>query len=238
MDAPAFRFIGVEKRFGESRALNGLDLTVPAGTVLALVGRNGCGKSTAIRCLLGLERPDAGRVELLGEDPWAMGPKTKQRLGYLSERGVPFPWASAADLAAFCAPLYPHWDAALQAELLSRFRIDPRRSLRTLSLGQQRAVGLLLALCPCPEILILDEPAANLDPVLRRTFLDLVKALAVGSGRTVLFSSHILSDVERLASRVALLHEGRLAVEGETAALSERPGGLEGLFLEVAGPDL
>lgn len=238
MDAPAFRFIGVEKRFGESRALRGLDLTVPVGTVLALVGRNGCGKSTAIRCLLGLERPDAGRVELLGEDPWSMGPGTKRRLGYLSERGVPFPWASAEDLTSFCAPLYPRWDGALQAELLARFRIDPRRALKTLSLGQQRAVGLMLALCPCPEVLVLDEPAANLDPVLRRVLLETVKALAAASRRTVLFSSHVLTDVARLASRVAFLHEGRLAVEGETAVLAERPGGLEGLFLEVAGPDL
>lgn len=235
MGDAAFRFRGVVKRFGEVRALDGLDLEVAPGEIVGLVGRNGSGKSTAIRCLMGLERPDAGSVSFLGEDPWRMGPGTKARLGYLSERGVPFPWASARDLVAFCAPLYPIWDHALGESLLARFRIDPGRSLKRLSLGQQRAVGLMLALCPRPEVLVLDEPAANLDPALRRAFLEEAAALSRGSGRTVLFSSHILSDVERFATRVAVLHAGRLALEGPVAELASAPGGLEARFLAAAG---
>ncbi len=235
MDDPAFLFENVTKRFGRTEALRGLTLAVPRGGVTGFVGRNGSGKSTAIRCLVGLQKPDAGRVTLLGQDPWGMGPTTKQRLGYLSERGVPFPWATADDLIGLCAPLYPRWDAAVERDLLARFRIDRRRKLKTLSMGQQRAVGLLLALCPRPEVLVLDEPAANLDPVLRREFLDQVTALVAGVGHTVFFTSHILSDVERLADRIAVIHEGRLVKEGTTSELKARDGGLETLFLGLVG---
>lgn len=235
MADPAFRFDLVTKRFGQTEALKGLTLTVPCGGVTGFVGRNGSGKSTAIRCLVGLQRPDAGRVTLLGQDPWDMDPATKRRLGYLSERGVPFPWATADDLIGLCAPLYPQWDAAVERDLLTRFRIDRRRKLKTLSMGQQRSVGLLLALCPRPEVLVLDEPAANLDPVLRREFLDQVAALVQGTGHTVFFTSHILSDVERLADRIAVIHEGRLVMEGALSELKARSGGLEALFLDLVG---
>lgn len=237
MSPPAFRFEEVVKRFGRTEALRGLTLSVPRGSVTGLVGRNGSGKSTAIRCLMGLQKPDAGRVELLGRDPWTLGEEVRRGVGYLSERGVPFPWATIDDLVDLCAPLYPRWDAAAERDLLTRFRIDRRRKLKTLSLGQQRAVGLLLALCPRPEVLVLDEPAANLDPVLRREFLEQVRRLVAGTGCTVFFSSHILSDVERLADRIAVLHGGRLVQEGEVAALRGGRPDLESLFIELTGAD-
>ena len=218
----AFRFEGVVKRYGRVEALRGLTLSAPRGSVIGFVGRNGAGKSTAIRCLVGLQQPSEGKVELLGENPWELDVPTKQRLGYLSERGVPYPWATPEELIRFCSPLYPRWDDEMERSLLERFGIDRKRKLKTLSLGQQRAVGLLLAVCPHPEVLVLDEPAANLDAVVRRGFLEQVLALVREEGRTVLFSSHILSDVERVADRIAVLHQGRILLDRQMDALKEQ----------------
>ena len=235
MGDAAFRFENVGKHYGDVEALKGFTLEVPQGRILGLVGRNGAGKSTALRCLMGLQKPDEGRIELLGADPWSMDAKTKARLGYLSERGVPFPWATADDLSALSQPLYPRWDGDLERELLTRFGIDRNRSLKTLSLGQQRAVGLMLALCPRPEVLVLDEPAANLDPFLRREFLEQILGLVREEGRTVFFSSHILSDVERVADRIVVMHQGRSLLEEDLADFRARPGSLEARFLELVG---
>ncbi len=212
-DDSAFSFRDVTKRYGDKLALDGLTLAVPRGSVVGLVGRNGAGKSTAIRCLVGLHRPSTGEVRLLGHDPATMPAAEKQRLGYMSEQGGAFPAATAQDLIDFCAPLYPRWDSRLADEIFQRFAIDPGRKLGKLSLGQQRTVALLLAICPRPEVLVLDEPAANLDPAMRREFLDQVLALLGDGGHTVLFSTHLLADVERVADRVALLHEGRLRLD-------------------------
>ncbi|HET6151021.1 MAG TPA: ABC transporter ATP-binding protein [Polyangia bacterium] len=226
------RFSNVHKRFGDVDALSGLELSIPRGSVVALLGRNGAGKSTALRCLVGLERPDSGQLSVVGHEPLTLDVPMRQRIGYLSEDGVPFPFATADKLIRFCAPLYPHWSGALEQQILSRFQIDPRRKLRDLSLGQRRAVGLLLAVCPQPELLILDEPAANLDALVRREFLDIVLGL-VGDDdarRTVIFSSHILSDVERIADRVAILHHGRLLIERPLDELKEQVRRLRLMF--------
>jgi ABC-2 type transport system ATP-binding protein len=234
VNVPAFSFEAASKQFGSVEALRGLTLAGPRGSIVGLIGRNGAGKSTAIRCLVGLQRPTSGRVRLLGEDPWGLSVETKQRLGYMSERPLPFPATTAEQLMGFCVGLYPRWDAELAGNLLARFSVDPRRKLRELSLGQQRAVALLLALAPRPEVLVLDEPAANLDPVLRRQFLDQVVELVAADGRTVLFSSHNLGDVERVADRIALLHEGRLLLDRETDELKERTRRLRLIFASEA----
>ncbi|MBI4230999.1 MAG: ABC transporter ATP-binding protein [Planctomycetes bacterium] len=238
MSDVAFRFDNVVKRFGKTEVLRGFSLSVPRGSVVGFVGRNGAGKTTAIRCLMGLQKPTEGRVELLGCDPWDLDVPTKRRIGYLSETGVPFPWATADDLTGLCAPLYPDWDAGLERNLLERFQIDRRKKLRALSLGQQRAVGLMLALCPRPEVLVLDEPAANLDAVVRRGFLEQVLALVAKEGRTVFFSSHILSDVERVADRLAVIHEGRLLMDRPTDTLKESVRRLRLVFLGEPPEDL
>ncbi len=234
MSEPVFALQAVEKRFRAVTALNGVTMSAGAGTVIGLVGRNGAGKSTLLRCLVGLLRPTAGAVRLFGRDPMRLDAAGKQRLGYLSERGVPFSWTSIAELAAVCAPLYPRWDQQLQAELLRRFDIHPGRPLSELSLGQRRAAGLLLALCPQPELLVLDEPAANLDAVLRREFLQQVLELVAQGDRTVVFSSHVLGDVERIADRIALIHEGQLLLDRESDDLKERVRRLRLVFSEEA----
>ena len=218
----AARFVNVSKRFGSHDALSGLTLEIPRGSVVGLLGRNGAGKSTALRCLVGLQVPDSGEVRVLDSDPMNLSIDVRRRIGFQAEKGVPFPEAKVAKLIQFCAPLYPNWDRELEAQMLSRFGIDANRPLSLHSQGQQRAVGLLLAICPRPELLILDEPAANLDAVVRRDFLDTVMSVAAEEGRTVIFSSHILSDVERAADRVAIIDRGKLRLEQSLDDLKEQ----------------
>jgi ABC-2 type transport system ATP-binding protein len=238
MSEVAAWFSEVSKAFHGARALDGLTLSIPKGSVVGLLGRNGAGKSTALRCLVGLEGPDTGTARVLDRDPGRLDVADRQRIGYLSEHGVPFPGARVERLIRLCAPLYPRWDRALEDRMLTRFQIDPRRRLRELSLGQQRAVGLLLAMCPRPELLILDEPAANLDVVVRREFLETVLMLMREEERTVIFSSHILSDVERVADRVAILERGRLLIDRPLDDLKEQARRLRFIFAGAAPEQL
>jgi ABC-2 type transport system ATP-binding protein len=233
-EAPAVELSGVTKRFPKVIALAGLTLTVPKGRVLGLLGRNAAGKSTALRCLVGLERPDSGDVRVLGLDPSKLDVAARRRIGYLAEQEIPFSGASVERLIDLCAPLYPDWSRDLEQQILDRFRIDPSRKLRVLSHGQKRAVGLLLAVCPQPELLILDEPAANLDPVVRRELLEAVLSLVGGGDRTVIFSSHILSDVERVADHVAILHHGQLLLERPLDDLKEQARRVRLVFQDAA----
>jgi len=232
MSESLYSLENVAKSYDGVQALRGVDLSGTEGSVIGLVGRNGAGKSTLIRCLVGLHRPTGGSVTLFGQDPWTLDVKAKQRLGYLSQDGIPFTWARVGELIGTCAPLYPRWDGELATSLLKRFHIGTDRKLGQLSQGQQRAVALLLALCPRPDVLVLDEPAANLDPVLRREFLAQVLDLVTTAGHTVLFSSHILSDVERVADRIALLHEGEVLLDRPTDDLKEGVRRLRLLFDE------
>ncbi len=227
---PVFSFVGVEKRFGTTEALSGISLQASPGTVIGLIGRNGAGKTTALRCLLGLQRPTQGKISVFGEEPTRLSVAAKQRIGAMLDGGLPFPTASAHELFNFVAPLYPRWDPVVEANLCRRFEIDRRCKIEKLSLGQQRAVALALALCPRPDLLVLDEPAANLDPVLRRQFLAEVLDLVADEGRTVLFSSHNLGDVERITDRVAFLHQGRLLLDRPTEELRERMRRLRFIF--------
>jgi ABC-2 type transport system ATP-binding protein len=238
MTNDAVQFLDVKKRFGKVDALAGLTLAIPKGSVVGLLGRNGAGKTTALRCLVGLQVPDSGEVRVLGRDPLKFDIEIKQRIGYQSQAGVPFADATVASVIRFCAPLYPNWNRELEAQMLSRFGIDPKRRLKQHSQGQQRAVALLLAICPRPELLILDEPASNLDAVVRREFLEAVISLAAEEGRTVIFSSHILSDVERAADRIAIIHQGRLLIERSLDDLKEQSRRLRFLFAGRAPADI
>jgi ABC-2 type transport system ATP-binding protein len=147
----AARFVNVSKRFGSYDALSGLTLDVPRGSVVGLLGRNGAGKSTALRCLVGLQVPDSGEVRVLDSDPVNLSIGVRQRIGFQAEQGVPFLEVKVAKLIRFCAPLYPNWDRELEAQLLSRFGIDPNRPLSQHSQGQQRAVVAVAGDLPAPR---------------------------------------------------------------------------------------
>jgi ABC-2 type transport system ATP-binding protein len=212
----------VEKRFGEKRVLNGVDWRVPRGSVNGLLGRNAAGKTTLLKLALGLLRADHGEIELLGEDPWKLSATTKARLGYVPQEYRPYPWMTAREVLDYTAAFYPQWDALLVDELLHDWELDSDTPTKELSVGQRQRLGLLAALGNIPELLILDEPAASLDPAARRAFLELVLQVVSEGERTVIFSTHILSDLERVADRVAILRDGRIVYDDDLDTLKDQ----------------
>jgi ABC-2 type transport system ATP-binding protein len=217
----AVEFENVSRFYGKVRALSGLTMSVPEGSVCALVGRNGAGKTTMLRMIPALIHPTTGKVRVFGLDPWRAQEEVKVRLGYLSESEE---WPSqvrAQDVIDLCANLYPTWDKAMAEGLVGQFAINPRARLGALSKGQRRQVGLLCAVCHRPKLLVLDEPGGGLDPAVRRSFLEVVIKLLADSGSTVLFSSHIMSDLDRVADHIAILHWGELLLHKPVDELRE-----------------
>ena len=162
-----------------------------------------------------------GTVRVFGLDPWEAQEEVKRDIGYLSENETLPPTVRVKDMTDLCASIYPTWDGAMAADIMERFRLDPRRTMAALSKGQKRQVGLLCAVCHKPRLLVLDEPAGGLDPVARREFLDVVINLLADAGSTVIFSSHILSDLDRIAQRLVILHEGRVLLDRPIDELKE-----------------
>lgn len=198
--------------YGDTKALDTLTLDVPSGCVFALLGRNGAGKTTAIKCLLGFLGPTRGVARILGHDAAALPPEARGRIGYVAEGQRLVPWMRVRELVAYQRASFPTFDAELCASHLKRLGLPEKRRVFQLSRGMRAQLALALALAPRPEVLVLDDPAMGLDAVVRREFLDVMIDLIAEEGRTVLFSSHILTDVERVADRVAILDKGVLRV--------------------------
>ncbi len=199
--------------YGRREVLRGVDLHLPQGEVLGLIGRNGAGKSSLIGCLLGLLRPQGGQARVFGAPALALDDARKARLGYVPQQPQAFAWMKVGQLFQYLGQLYPQWDPAHAAALLRRWDIDPARQIGKLSPGEAQRLALARALAPRPALLVLDEPASALDPVARRELLRELVEQTVDTGTTVLFSSHIVSDLERVASRVAFLHQGRIVLD-------------------------
>ena len=196
-------------------AVNGFDLRVETGAVYGLIGRNGAGKTTFLRLLLGLLRADSGEVRLLGEDFWEASRASRQRVAYVAQSSGAPDRMTARDLWRYSAHFYTRWDQTLADSLARRWEIPPERPLGRLSGGTRRLASVLTALAVRPEVLILDEPAAGLDPIARREVLScLVDALLATEGCTILLSTHHLGDLERLASHVGIMEHGRIVAEG------------------------
>jgi ABC-2 type transport system ATP-binding protein len=210
------------RRFGDRDALQEVDLVLEPGTVLGLVGKNGAGKTTIIQHLLGLLRAQRGRVRVFGLDPVAQPARVLGRIGYLAEeRSLPG-WMTVGELMRYTAAFYPRWDAAYAARLCDDFQLDPRQKVRTLSRGQHARAALVTALAHRPELLLLDEPSSGLDPVVRRDVLEAILHTVAEEGRTVLFSSHLLDEVERMSDRLALIDRGRILLAGSLEAIRDR----------------
>jgi len=222
-------------RYGRKPAIAGVTLDVATGAVCAVVGRNGSGKSTLVRALLGQRQADAGTIRVGGLDPWRERRRLMTRVGATPESPDAPASATAAMLARWAKPFHRSWDSAAFDGRLARFEIDPATPFGELSRGQRALVMLALALAPRPELMVLDDPTLGLDPLARRYFFgELIVELAE-RGVTVLMTSHDLDGVERIATDVAILHAGRVALAGPLDELREPAGGgpLEELFARV-----
>jgi ABC-2 type transport system ATP-binding protein len=207
---------GLTKYYGRRAVVNSLDLRVPAGSVYGLLGRNGSGKSTTLKMLLGFLRPDRGSARLLGQDVATLPPPTRAKVAYIAE-GHPFlRWMTVAEAIRFTRAFYPHWNDDLVDQILDHFALPKRAKIRRLSNGQRAQVSLALAVAPDPELLILDDTTLGLDTVVRRDFLESLIQIIQREGRTILISSHILADVERVADRIGILVDGVLRVDCPT----------------------
>jgi len=209
----AIELTGVTRHYGKATAVDDLTLHIPRGHTFGLIGPNGAGKSTTIKLLLGLLRPHAGRVRVLGIDVFAEPSRMRERVGYVPEVPQMYRWMRVGELIRFARALYPTWNDDECARLLDLFGLDPTKKVKHLSKGMVAKLSLVLALAHEPELLILDEPTSGLDPIAREEFLDGVLRAVCERRRTVLFSSHTLADVQRLADTVGILYEGRLLVE-------------------------
>jgi ABC-2 type transport system ATP-binding protein len=214
---PAIEIEGLVKTFGPVRALDGVDLTVRRGEVLGFLGPNGAGKSTTIRVLLGVLRADAGRVRMLGGDPWRDLVGLHRRLAYVPGDVELWPNLTGGEVIDLFARLRGRLDEQRRDELCERFDLDPTRKCRTYSKGNRQKVALISALASDVELLLLDEPTAGLDPLMEAIFQDCIRE-AKADGTTVLLSSHILAQVEVLADRISIIRQGRIV---ETGTLSE-----------------
>ncbi len=222
MDSPIVHVNGLTKRFGSHDVLRDLDWQIGRGSVVGLVGTNGSGKSTLIKCLLGLLSPTAGQIQLFGEDPWTLSAAAKERLGYVPQTVQLYPWMTVDQITRYVGAFYRNWDQAWVAALIDRWQLPRNHRVGPMSPGQLQKLALVLAIGHRPELLILDEPVASLDPLARREFLRSLLELTGDNEHTVLFSTHITSDLERVASHVAMLRDGRIALFDELDAVKDR----------------
>ena len=213
---------GLIRFYGGTRGVAGLDLDVPEGTVMGLLGLNGSGKTTAIKLLLGHLVPNSGTVRVWGEDPVELYAATRSRIAYVADEAELPHWMTLKEGMELYASYFPQWNADNADDLIKRFALPMDQRFSTLSKGQKRRFFLCLAVAQQPDLLVLDEPAGGLDPVIRRDFLDLLMELRSARDVTILLSSHILSDVERIVDRVAFIHEGKCLLQDELETLKSR----------------
>jgi len=245
--APIIQLHDVAKYFGSNTVLNSLDWEVGQGQVIGLLGRNGAGKSTLMECLLGLRELDGGSARLFGEDIKALSESARARIGYVPQKPGLFEWMTPLQMLDYFKAMYPRWNAVKVEALLERWGFGPLelgKPIGRLSGGQQQRLSIIRALAHDPELLVLDEPVSALDPAGRRAFLAELVDGVIERGTTVVFSTHILTDLERVALDVAFLKDGRIVLQGQLDELLEgarntaegrrgEPVSLEDLFIEV-----
>lgn len=208
--AAVLRVTQLSKAFAKREVLRALDWSVPAGRVVGLLGRNGAGKTTLLRCLLGLSPIDGGEVSLFGAPMTEPGGERMHRVGFVPQTFDLFPWMKVRAYLDFTAAFYARWNAALANRLLGEWQLDPKQKIGQLSQGQRQKLAIVRAIAPEPDLLVLDEPVASLDPQARRAFMAELLELMRAPGKTVIFSTHITADLERADADIALLRDGRI----------------------------
>ena len=217
--------------------LRDVTLAAPPGSITGLLGRNGAGKTTLIHTALGLKKAWHGRAELFGVDAWGAPPEVRKRVGFVPQDLQDFHWMTVSECLRFVGEFYELWDDRLVTDLQRRWGLREER-VGSLSPGLRQRVAVLLAVGHRPDLLVLDEPAASLDPGARRDFLRLIGDLNADTQQTVLLSSHICSDIERICSQVAILHHGRIAVQGAVDDLKEQVRRVVGIPEDIVGTDV
>jgi len=212
---------GLVKELGGRQILKGVDLRAGPGEVVGLLGKNGAGKSTLLDLLLGFALPSAGESLVFDERSANLSAASKARIGFVPQQDELMSLMTGAQHLALAASFHDHWDTELVARLVREWEVPLNRRVGVLSGGERQKIATLLALGHRPQLLIMDEPASGLDPVARRQFMVTLLEIAAETGRTILFSSHIVSDIERVASHVWLLREGAIAWQGELDDLKE-----------------
>lgn len=218
----ALRIEGLRKTFGKQTVLDYLDWSLPTGRVIGLLGRNGAGKSTLIRCALGLSPIDAGSVALFGEPVARLPAATLHRIGYVPQSFDLFPWMKVRQYLNFHAAFYARWNGEMVDGLLGRWEVDAAKKIGELSQGQRQKLAIIRAIAPDPDLLLLDEPVASLDPQTRRLFLEELLRITRRPGKTVVFSTHITTDLERADAEIALLKSGRIQFSCDLPTLKAR----------------
>jgi len=212
----------LSKRFGSTEAVRDLTFMVPEGSIFALLGPNGSGKTTTIKTLMNILEPSAGQARVLGTDSRRLGPREFARIGYISENQELPEWMTVRELVAYCRPMYPGWDDAFASQLQRQFDLPPDRALKRLSRGMKLKAALLSSLAYRPRLLVLDEPFSGLDAVVREEFVRGILEMSERQGWTLFVSSHDIDEVERLADHVGVVSEGRLQMVQPLAALQAR----------------
>ena len=221
MSEPVLRLDNVTKSFDKKVVLDALSFEVPDGSVVGLLGKNGCGKTTLLKCALGILKPQGGDVRVFGEPAWTLSGHAKSMIGYVPQTPALYPWMRVRQIIDYQASFYSCWNDALVDRLLEEWQLKPSEKVGPLSVGQQQKLAILLAIGHNPRLLVLDEPASALDPESRRSFVRILLEM-VGSERTVIFSTHITSDLERVAERIAILQYGKIALYEDLDRLKER----------------
>lgn len=233
----ALELSGVTKRFGRECAVRDLSMALAKGSALGLIGQNGAGKTTVIKLVMGLLRRDAGSIGVLGFDPAVDALSVKQRVGYVPEAHFIHRWMRVDEAINFCRTFYHKWNDKVCRELLEQFNLDAQKKVRKLSKGMVVKLSLLLALSHEPEVLVLDEPMAGLDPMAREEVLDGVLQTICDREQAVLFSSHTFSDVQRLANTIGIIHEGELLVYCKVDALLDRTKRIRAVLSDGSAPN-
>ena len=227
------RICGLSKSFGQLQVLRSLDWEIEAGSIVGLLGRNGAGKSTLIECLLGLRDAQGGSVQLFGEDTLHLSEATKARIGYVPQSSELFQWLTPRQLMDYFRAFYTRWNDAKVNELMQRWELPWTQTIGKLSPGQKQRLSIIRALAHEPELLVLDEPVSSLDPAGRREFLSELVDGVIDRKTTVVFSTHILSDLERVAMDVAFLKDGKIALQQPLDSLLEATWRVTGAQVQI-----
>jgi len=224
---------GLSKSFDGKPVLEDLSCEVLPGDVIGVLGKNGAGKTTLLEVLLGFSPATAGRIEVFGHESYGLPGAAKARLGFVPQQDELINQISVADQLRLVRSFYPNWDDALIDRLVRTWELDPAQRVGSLLVGQRQKLSILVALGHRPDLLVLDEPVASLDPLARRHFLEQIVEIASGGDRAVIFSSHIVSDIERLASKIWILKDCRLYWQGDFDRLKDS---IVRLHLRATGP--